>query len=91
MMTTRELLTQGNPSTGTPVVEIRIAAHELCHYHAPIADMPQRFEAVSQAIEDAVVVLVSVCPPSGDRTAAIRMLLDARMVANRSISLNGAF
>lgn len=70
---------------------IRAAAHEACSYHTPSGDMPARFAAVSKAIEDAVVALVQNCPPSGDRTAAIRQLLDARMVANRSISLNGVF
>lgn len=85
--TVRDSLTRG--TSATP--EVRAAAHEFCTYHTPTGDMPDRFAAVSQAIEDVIVVLVENCPPSGDRTAAIRMLADARMVANRSISLNGAF
>lgn len=71
--------------------QVREAAHEFCTYHAPTGDKPARFAAVSKAVEDAIVVLVEHVPPSGDRTAAIRMLADARMVANRAISLDGAF
>lgn len=72
-------------------VQIREAAHEFCSYHKPTDEMQVKFLAVSKAIEDAIVTLVNNCPPCGDRTAAIRMLADARMTANRSISLEGAF
>jgi hypothetical protein len=84
----RHILTGPGPHSAE---EIRAAAHEFCTYHAPTGDKPARFAAVSRAVEDAIVVLVETVPPSGDRTAAIRMLADARMVANRAISLDGAF
>lgn len=85
----RDVLTRGSRATDPELV--RGAVHQVCTYHAPTAEMTPRFAAVSKAIEDAVVVLVENCPPSGDRTAAVRALLDARMTANRSISLGGVF
>lgn len=85
----RDVILRATKDTDASLV--RAAVHEVCTYHSPTGDMPARFAAVSKAIEDACVVLIENCPPSGDRTAAIRQLLDARMVANRSISLAGAF
>lgn len=86
-MNMRDVLTKGTKGSA----EIRDAAHEFCTHHAPTGDMPARFTAVSKAIEDAIVVIVENVPPSGDRTTALRMLADARMVANRAISLDGQF
>lgn len=71
--------------------ELRAAAHEICQYRTPTGDMPERFQAVSAAIEDAIVVILTNVPACGDRTAAIRSLADVRMVANRAISLQGMF
>ena len=85
----RQTLTQATGNTNMD--DVRAAAHEFCIYHTPTGTMPARFVAVSKAVEDAIVALIQNVPPCGDRTAAIRMLADARMVANRAISLDGMF
>lgn len=80
--------------TGTipaPAERVRQAAHQFCTYHAPTPEKVEHFAAVSKAVEDAIVAITEHVPPSGDRTAAIRLLADARMTANRAISLDGAF
>ena len=62
---------------------------DLFRYHAPTTEMNAKFDAVRQAIEAAAVVIDENCPPSADRTAAMRKLKEAQMTANASIVLEG--
>ena len=63
---------------------------ELFEYHPPNAETIPKFKEVTEACIAAAIVIDRVCPPSADRTAAIRHLQDARMSANCSIANNGA-
>lgn len=56
-------------------------------HHAPDAGQIERILLVRGALKQAASVLLSVCPPSADRSAAIRLLREAMMTANASIAL----
>ncbi len=58
-------------------------------YHKPEGDQSNRYVAIREAGKAFAEVLLSVCPSSADRTAALRQIQDAVMTANRSIALGG--
>lgn len=63
---------------------------DLFEYHPPTNETIPKFREVTEACIAAAIVIDRVCPPSADRTVAIRHLQDARMSANCSIANNGA-
>lgn len=89
----RHVLTQrGGKGVADPdYAVIRAACNNVNTYRPPNAETLPKFDHVKQAIVTAMSEIVLHCPPSGDRTAAIRLLMDARMAANRAISLEGEF
>lgn len=56
-------------------------------YHIPNAVQIERIARNRKAYKDLVRVLFETCPPSADRTAAIRQLHESMMTANKSIVL----
>lgn len=58
-------------------------------YHAPTEDMLPKFGALRDAARVFACTVMQTCPPSPDRTAAMRQIADAVMTANRSIALGG--
>ena len=62
---------------------------ELFKYHAPTDFTIPKYAAINQAAKNFAEVILQNCPPSADRSAAIRLIRDARMTANASIALNG--
>lgn len=56
-------------------------------YHAPKPGQPERYEAIRAAAAMLARSIVTNCPPSADRTAAIRKVREAVMTANASIAL----
>ncbi len=67
----------------SPVVE------NLFTYHAPTPDDIVGLKNIREAAKDLAYVFHENCPPSADRTAAMRLLQDAVQTANRSIALRG--
>jgi hypothetical protein len=61
----------------------------LFSYHPPTPETLPKYAAINQAAKNFAEVLLQNCPPSADRSAAIRLIRDARMTANASIALNG--
>ena len=59
-------------------------------YHAPIGDQVKRYAVLRDAAKDFAYVLYQLCPPSADRSAAIRKLRECVMTANASIAINEA-
>lgn len=55
-------------------------------YHAPKGDQPARYEALRSAGKEFAKVIVGSCPPSADRTVALRKVREAVMTANASIA-----
>lgn len=58
-------------------------------YHpADEASLP-KYAALRESAKAFASVMIQTCPPSADRTAALRKVREAVMTANASIALNG--
>jgi hypothetical protein len=62
---------------------------EIFSYHPPTPGTLPKFQAINQAAKNFAEVVLQNCPSSADRSAAIRLIRDARMTANAAIALNG--
>jgi hypothetical protein len=62
---------------------------ELFRYHPPTIENLPKFAAINQAAKNFAEILLQNCPPCADRSAAIRLIRDARMTANAAVALNG--
>lgn len=58
-------------------------------YHPPVQDQAQRYEQIRAAAHRFAQLLVQLCPPSADRTAAIRKIREVVYTANASIACGG--
>lgn len=61
----------------------------LVTYHSPTPNMVSDINEVRRATAHLIKTIVRVCPPSADRSAAIRQVRTALMMANASIVLEG--
>jgi hypothetical protein len=62
---------------------------ELFRYHPPTPETLPKFSAINQAAKNFAEIVLQNCPSSADRSAAIRLIRDARMTANAAVALNG--
>jgi hypothetical protein len=62
---------------------------ELFSYHPLTTETLPKFIAINQAAKNFAEVVLQNCPRSADRSAAIRLIRDARMTANAAVALNG--
>lgn len=62
---------------------------KLFSYHPPTPETLPKFAAINQAAKNFTEVLLQNCPPSADRSDAIRKICEARMTANKSVALDG--
>lgn len=62
---------------------------ELFTYHPPTPNQIPRYQAIRDSAKDFAKTVMAACPPSADRTAAIRKIREAVMTANASIALDG--
>jgi hypothetical protein len=75
-------------ATQRPMTSAEIL-HELFSYHPPTPYGLPKFTAINQAAKNFAEVVLQNCPPSADRSDAIRKIREARMVANAAVALNG--
>lgn len=61
----------------------------LMSYKAPTPEKLVKFQAVRDAATALAIAIDENCPPSADRTAAIRQCQDSLMTANRAIANDG--
>lgn len=71
-----------------PMSDEEIVA-EFFKYHPPNDTTIPKYAAINQAAKNFAEVILANCPRGADRSAAIRLLRDARMTANAAIALNG--
>jgi hypothetical protein len=64
---------------------------DLFSYHAPDGDDRTRYEALRSAARNFAEAMIANCPPSADRSAAVRKVREALMTANASIALKGRY
>jgi hypothetical protein len=77
-----------NGSESRPMSSAEIL-HELFSYHPPTPNTLPKFAAINQAAKNFAEIILQNCPPSADRSDAIRRIREARMTANAAIALNG--
>lgn len=56
-------------------------------YHAPTEEQVKRLKSIREKAKELAREIDSQCPPSADRTAAMRKLEEAVMTANKAIVL----
>lgn len=62
---------------------------EFFKYHTPNDFTIPKYAAINQAAKKFAEVVLQNCPSGADRSAAIRLIRDARMTANAAVALNG--
>jgi hypothetical protein len=55
-------------------------------YHPPVGDQQARYTQLREQAKQFAYTLLELCPPSADRTAALRKLRECVMTANASIA-----
>lgn len=58
-------------------------------YHSPSGDQVEAYAEIRQQAKGMARVIFLRCPPSADRTTALRRLRESVMVANASIATDG--
>lgn len=58
-------------------------------YHAPTPEKQIDFEVIRAHAKQLATAIVDRCPPSADRSAALRQLRECVMTANAAIALDG--
>lgn len=72
------------------IAEARVALIDtLFDYHTPTPNQTLAMGCVRSAAKILAAVIETSCPPSADRTDAMRKLGECVMTANRSIVLGG--
>lgn len=61
----------------------------LFTYHKPRPDQIPKYDAINEAAKAFARAIDEHCPASADRSAAVRLVQQARMTANASIALDG--
>jgi hypothetical protein len=56
-------------------------------YHAPTPTQQRDMKDVRKCYRETAALVLTLCPPSADRTAALRLLHESMMTANKSIVL----
>lgn len=72
-----------------PDLSNRQLAEDICLYHQPDEEQAAMLGSMRRATTDFITTILSCCPPSADRTAAVRKAREAMMTANASIVLKG--
>jgi hypothetical protein len=62
---------------------------QLFSYHAPTPDTISKHAAINQAAKNFAEVISQNCPNGADLDVAIRLIREARMMANAAVALNG--
>jgi hypothetical protein len=57
-------------------------------YYPPKADQASRYQQLRDGAKAYAALIEKLCPPSADRTAALRKLWECNLVANGSIACN---
>lgn len=58
-------------------------------YHPPTEQQVREYAAIRNQAKQLATVIMLACPPSADRTAALRKLREVVMTANASIACGG--
>jgi len=81
-------LDQGCGQTSRPMSSEEIVG-EFFKYHPPNETTIPKYAAINQAAKNFAETVLANCPSGADRTAAIRLIRDARMTANAAVALDG--
>lgn len=79
---------QAGCEAARPMSSEEILAKFFSYQPPTILTLP-KYAAINQAAKNFAEVILQNCPPSADRSDAIRKIREARMTANASIALDG--
>lgn len=65
------------------------AIENLFTYHPPTEEQKTAYEHIREKAKELAVIIDVYCPPSPDRTVAMRQLRECVMTANASIATGG--
>ena len=65
------------------------ALEHLFTYHAPVGDQSEKYRMIRDAALVFARVIERCCPPSADRTDAVRKIRESVMISNASIATGG--
>ncbi len=74
--------------TTYPISAIESDLMKNWHYHPPKGDQPQRYQLINKYTQEAAQRVIDYCPPSAEKTLALRALQQARMWANAAIAVH---
>ncbi len=57
-------------------------------YHAPTEGQPAKYQRLRDEAKQLAFTIMELCPPSADRSDAIRKLRESVMMANASIAIH---
>lgn len=70
-------------------VTMRQWLDDVFSYHPADEDQQKRYHRIREAAKGLATAIVCCCPPSPDRSAALRKLRESVMTANASVALRG--
>lgn len=62
---------------------------DVFSYHAPTPTQVVIYDRLRRSAKDLARTILELCPPSADRTAALRHVREAVFTANASVALEG--
>ncbi len=71
------------------IAKDRIIVDDIFGHHAATQEQLEQIAHVRESAKDMALTIMAQCPPSADRTAALRKLREAMMTANAAIVLEG--
>lgn len=79
------------PETQDDFKLVSEAIEDCFTYHAWTQEQVDRGVQVRHALEAAFAAIIRYCPPSADRSTALRKIREARMDANSAITHDGKY
>lgn len=65
--------------------------NDIFSYHAPTPEQRETYDQINAAFVECAKKIAALVPEGPGRTVAIRALSEARMKANHTVSVGGAF
>lgn len=80
----------GHEPKGVITDEEGAALEAFFTYHAPTDEDKAKYDEINKAALAFAATVMGLCPKGPDRSAAVRMIREARMTANAAIACRGA-
>ncbi len=78
-----------NPSRATSIIDEELK--DIFDYHPWTPEQIESGKKIRETLAQAFKAIIEGCPPSADRTTALRKIREARMDANSAITHGGKY